>query len=127
RSFLRRINHSSEAVEGNRSMFFSVIITLYEKDQVFLPRAMTGLLNQLFRDFEVIVVVDGETPLEPYEPVSICQKTIPAHVVYRPRSDTIGFRERNYSLGLVQGEYILWLNVDNLVYPNWLQNHHDNL
>jgi hypothetical protein len=26
-----------------------------------------------------------------------------------------------------QGDYIAWLNVDNLVYPEWLQNHADNI
>jgi hypothetical protein len=108
-------------------MFFSVVITMYEKDQIFLPRAMTGLLNQSFRDFEVIVIVDGEKPLDPYDPARICRKLFPAQVVYRPQSNTIGFRERNYSLERTQGKYITWLNVDNLVYPNWLQNHHENL
>jgi hypothetical protein len=107
-------------------MFFSVIITLYEKDQIFLPRVMTGLLNQSFKDFEVIVVVDGEERLSPYDPRHVCGKTIPSEVVYRPRSNTIGFRERHHSLQLAKGEYVAWLNVDNLVYPNWLQNHYDN-
>src|SRR5689334_12899535 len=100
-------------------MFFSVVITIYERDQIFLPRAMTGLMNQTFKDFEVIVVVDGEEPLRPYDPHHICGKTVPATVVYRPRSNTIGFRERHYSLRLAKGRYVAWLNGDNLVYPNW--------
>jgi hypothetical protein len=92
-----------------------------------LPRALTGLLNQTFKDFEVIIVVDGETPLTPYDPGALCRKTLPARVVYRPRSNTIGFRERHHSLQLANGEYVAWLNVDNLVYPNWLQNHYENV
>ncbi len=108
-------------------MFFSVVITVYEKDQIFLPRALTSLLNQSFRDFEVIVVIDGENPLSPYDPVAIARKTVPARVVYRPRSNTIGFRERCHSLDLARGEYLAWLNVDNLVYPNWLANHFQNV
>src|SRR4029453_9951880 len=108
-------------------MFFSVVITVYEKDQIFLPRAMTGLLNQSFRDFEVIVVVDGETPLAPYDPKHICDKSLPAAIVYRPRSNTIGFRERHFSLQIARGEYVVWLNADNLVFPNWLQNHRENV
>jgi glycosyltransferase involved in cell wall biosynthesis len=108
-------------------VFFSVVITVHAQDQIFLPRAMTCLLNQAFRDFEVIVVVDGEEPLDPYEPHHVCGKTVSARVVYRPRSKTIGFRERHHSLGLAGGEYIAWLNADNLVYPNWLQSHHANV
>lgn len=108
-------------------MFFSVVITIHEGDQIFLPRAMTGLLNQTFKDFEVIVVVDGDTPLRPYDPRHVCGKTIPATIVYRPRSQTIGFRERHHSLELAKGQYIVWLNGDNLVYPHWLQYHHENV
>jgi hypothetical protein len=107
--------------------FFTVVITLFERDQIFLPRALTCLLNQAFRDFEVLVAVDGETPLRPYDPERLCGQTMPGRVVYLPRSNTIGFRERHHSLGLAQGKYIAWLNVDNLVYANWLQNHHDNV
>src|SRR5438270_93409 len=108
-------------------MFFSVVITVCEQDQIFLPRAMTCLLNQSFSDFEILIVVDGEAPLSPYDPHKICSKTLPAQIAYRPRSNTIGFRERHYSLGLARGLYVAWLNVDNLVYPNWLQNHRDNI
>jgi hypothetical protein len=108
-------------------MFFTVAITVYDKDQIFLPRAVTGLLTQSFQDFEVIIVVDGEAPLSPYDPHKVCSKVLPAQVVYRPRSNTIGFRERHYALQLARGEYIVWLNVDNLVYLNWLLNHHANV
>jgi glycosyltransferase involved in cell wall biosynthesis len=107
-------------------MFFSVVITMYEPDQIFLPRAMTCLLNQSFKDFEVLVIVDGDIPLTKYDPRHICGKTIPARIEYLPRSNTIGFRERHHSLQLATGEYIAWLNVDNLVYPNWLENHYQN-
>lgn len=108
-------------------MRFSVVVTVHAGDQIFLPRAMTGLLNQTHTDFEVIVVVDGEEPLRPYDPGHVCGRTVPATVVYRPRSRTIGFRERHHALGLAAGEYIAWLNADNLVYPNWLACHRENL
>jgi glycosyltransferase involved in cell wall biosynthesis len=108
-------------------MHFSVVITVYDKDQLFLPRAMTSLLNQTFEDFEVLIMVDGETPLSPYDPKEVCSRTLPAQVFYGPRSNTIGFRERNRSLTLAKGQYIAWLSVDNLVYPNWLLNHYANV
>jgi glycosyltransferase involved in cell wall biosynthesis len=107
-------------------MFFTVVVTVQEKDQIFLPRVLTGLLNQTFRDFDLIIVIDGEAPLAAYDPNQICQKIMPAQVFYRPRSNTLGYRERNYALDVAESEYIVWLNVDNLVYPNWLQNHYDN-
>lgn len=108
-------------------MRFSVVVTVYESDQIFLPRAATGLLNQTFKDFEVIVVVDGEAPLHPYDPRHVCAQTIPARVDYRPKSGTLGFRERHFGLEQAGGDYVVWLNVDNLVYPNWLACHAENL
>ncbi len=108
-------------------MLFSIVITVHAGDQIFLPRAVTGLVNQTFKDFEVIVVVDGEDPLRPYDPHLVCGKTLPATVVYRPRSNTIGFRERHHSLGLARGQYVAWLNVDNLTYPHWLACHRENV
>lgn len=108
-------------------MFFSVVVTIYEGDQIFLPRAMTGLLNQTFKHFEVIVIVDGEEPLRPYDPHRVCGKTVPATIAYRRRSNTLGFRERHHALSVAQGQYIAWLNGDNLVYPNWLACHYENV
>src|SRR5437016_4721939 len=107
-------------------MFCSVVVTVYAGDQVFLPRAATNVMCQTFRGFEVIVVVDGDEPLSPYDPQVVFGNTVPATVVYRPRSSTIGFRERHHALGLARGEYVAWLNVDNLVYPHWLRCHHEN-
>src|SRR5262245_58061214 len=104
-------------------MLFTVAITMHAQDQIFLPRAMTGLLNQSYKEIEVLILVDGESLLTPYDPTEICNKTLQGQVVYLPQSRTIGFRERHHSLQLARGEYIAWLNVDNLVYPNWLQNH----
>lgn len=104
-------------------MLFTVAVTLYEQDQVFLPRALTGLMNQQFKGFELIVVIDGEEPLLVYDPHEVCRQTIPDAIVsYRPQS-AIGFREPHHGLQIAHGEYNAWLNVDNLDYPDWLQNH----
>jgi glycosyltransferase involved in cell wall biosynthesis len=125
-SFQRERETDCSCKSWKTKMYFSVVITVYQNDQIFLPRAMTCLLNQTFKEFEIMVMVDGETPLTRYDPHHICHKTLPAQVVYLPRSNSIGFRERHHSLQLASGEYIVWLNVDNLVYPNWLQNHYEN-
>src|SRR5262245_57890572 len=107
-------------------MFFSVVINVFDAHQMFLPRALTGLLNQTFRDFELLVVVDGEERLHPFDPVDLCRQTVPGQVIYRPRSHTDGNRERNFALSVARGNYIVWLNADNLVYPDWLRNHYSN-
>ena len=40
--------------------FFSVIIPLYNKEQ-FITNTLKSVLNQIFTDFEVIIVNDGST------------------------------------------------------------------
>lgn len=84
-------------------------------------------MNQSFKDFEVVVVANGEEPLRAYDPLRVRGRTIPARVACRPRSGTIGFRERHHSLGLANGRYVAWLNCDNLGYPDWLRCHHENV
>src|SRR5262249_15422571 len=107
--------------------FFTVVLSVFGPHQAFLPRVLTGLMNQSFKDFELLVIVDGEEPLRPFDPEVLCQQTVPGRVVYRPRSNTDGHRERHHALSLAGGTYITWLNSDNLVYPNWLQNHYANV
>jgi glycosyltransferase involved in cell wall biosynthesis len=107
-------------------MFFTVVINVFDAHLVFLPRVLTGLLNQTFKDFDLLVVVDGEERLHPFDPDALCRQTVPGRVVYRPRSRTDGNRERHFALSLARGEYIVWLNADNLVYPDWLRNHYAN-
>jgi len=114
-------------VTETADMFFTVVINVYPPHQAFLPRALTSLLNQRFSNFELIIIVEGETPLNPYDPRQLCRQTIPARIEYRPSSHTSGNRERNFGLSLAHGRYILWLNADNLVYPDWLENHYANL
>src|SRR4051794_9736693 len=108
-------------------MQFTVVVNVYNAHQVFLPRVLTGLMNQTYKEFELVVVVDGEESLFPYEPGTLCRQLSPATVMYRPRSRTHGNRERNFALSLAAGSHIVWLNADNLVYPDWLQNHTANL
>jgi hypothetical protein len=108
-------------------MTFSVAVSVHAKDQIFLPRAFTGLMNQTFRDFEVIVVVGGEEPLTRYEPAATSQRVIETRVFHFPHSDPKGNRNRYRVMSLARGEYLVWLNVDNLVYPSWLENHASNI
>src|ERR1044071_5287294 len=115
-------------VVGSRGpMRFSVVISMFDGDRRFLPRALTGLLNQRFRDFELLVVVDGECRLADYDPEGACGSVLPTKVVRVPHNGMWGFRGRHLTLPMAGGQYVAWLNVDNLVYPNWLLNHFNNV
>ncbi len=106
-------------------MQFTVVITVHEGDCKFLPHALDCLMNQKFKDFNLIIMVDGESLS--YDPVKASHNSVPAEVHYTPKTNTCGFRQRNLSLPYCTGEYSVWLNVDNLIYSNYLANHYSNI
>lgn len=101
---------------------FSVILTTYQNDSHYLPHMVQCLLNQTFKDFETILMVDGDLSFNP-EPIV---RHLNAKVIFTPKANTCGFRQRHDAIERAAGQYLVWLNVDNLIYPNYLQAHADN-
>ncbi len=95
----------------------SVIIPCYNQGQ-FLDEAVESVLNQTFDDFEIIVVNDGST--DPY--------TIELFKDYRRPKTTVFTTEnlglaatRNYATRRSRGEYILPLDADDKLAPQFLE------
>jgi glycosyltransferase involved in cell wall biosynthesis len=100
---------------------FSIIIPHYDgavKDEDLL-RCLKSLAAQTFRDFEVLLFHDGP----PSRALPAPPDELPN---YRPRStDTrandYGHSLRDLGIRLAQGDYIVHLNADNLLYPDALE------
>ena len=108
-------------------MRFSCIIASYlgeyrtaaaNRDKKIL-RAVNSVLTQSFQDFEVIVVADG------------CEKTMQiirrvedkrVQSILIPKSRTWSGEPRNTGIENAKGEFILYLDVDDLYGENHLQN-----
>lgn len=97
-------------------MQFSVIIPVYNRpDEV--DELLQSLLPQTFRDYEVIVVEDGSSvPCE--EVVKKYADVLPVRYFTKPNSGP--GQTRNFGAERAQGDYLLILDSDVLLPPDYL-------
>jgi glycosyltransferase involved in cell wall biosynthesis len=94
----------------------SVIIVTYNYGH-FLGEAMQSVLDQTFQDWEVIVVDDGSTDNTREVVEAFGDPRI--HYVYQENQGNPA--ARNTALRLVKGEYIAFLDADDVWFPEKLQ------
>lgn len=94
-------------------MKFSVIVPVYNVEK-YLNRCMESIVNQTYRDFEVILVDDGSTDASG----KICDEYAQAysfvHVIHQKNQGPSG--TRNTGLEHAQGEWIAFVDSD-----DWLE------
>lgn len=93
----------------------SVIMTTYN-NKPYIKHALESLLQQTYKDIEIIIVDDGSTDntreiLELYE----------EHIRYFYKENGGEASARNAGLSLAKGEYIAFLDADDLYKPNKLE------
>lgn len=94
----------------------SVVLPSYNH-LAFLPRAVSGILNQSFQDFELIIVNDGS---QDGTAAYLATLTDPRVIVINrdngglPSALNRGFAEAG-------GEYRTWTSADNVTSPVWLE------
>src|SRR6266404_3875158 len=91
-------------------MLFSVIISTFNRAQ-FIGATLDSVQEQEFRDYEVIVVDDGSTDETP----SILQEYKGIRVLRQ--SNRGPGAARNYGVSRAQGDYIAFLDSDDLWFP----------
>ena len=100
-------------------MFFSVIIPLFNKAP-YIKKALDSVLEQSFRDFELIVVDDGSTD----DSYDIAKDTLDGfkgrhQLVYQ---DNAGVSTaRNNGVASAHGDYLCFLDADDWWAPNYLE------
>ncbi len=101
----------------------SVIVTTYN-----WPEALEACINSLFaqedQNFEIIIADDGSTDeAKVLIEKLIQQNSIPIKHAYH---DDLGFRAgtiRNKAVALSQGEYLIFIDGDCAVFPNFITRH----
>lgn len=93
----------------------SIIIPTYNSAK-FIVHALQSIFSQTYQDFEIIVIDDGSTDatkavLEPY--------LDRLYYVYQENAGESS--ARNHGLSLAKGEYIAFLDADDLYKPNKLE------
>jgi glycosyltransferase involved in cell wall biosynthesis len=100
-------------------MKFSIIVPHYDQsisDEMF-RRGMNCLLEQTFKDFEVLVYHDGPTSREIPMPNDDRFKLR----VTKERENNWGHSNRDRGIRKAKGQYIVHFNPDNVLYPEALE------
>jgi glycosyltransferase involved in cell wall biosynthesis len=93
----------------------SVIIPTFNCAQ-FLDRALRTALAQTYKDYEIIVVDDGST--DETKDV-IAQHRAKVHYLYQPNRGPAS--ARNLALSAASGEFVAYLDADDMWYPHKLE------
>ncbi len=95
----------------------SVIITIYNSEK-FLKEALDSILNQTYKDYEVIMVNDGST--DSSRAIALSYTSDSRFILID--SPHVGFSQaKNLGLSYVHGEYIIFLDSDDIAHPQWLE------
>ncbi len=96
--------------------FFSIIIPSYNRDHT-IGKALEGILNQTFTDFEIIIVDDGSTD----STAEIVKKYSDSRIFYVYQSNSGVCSARNTGAKKATGDYLIFLDSDDTVETNWLE------
>ena len=102
--------------------FFSVIIPSYNRAAV-LPRAITSVINQRFTDWELLIVDDGSTDATQQQVTVFYDSRI--QYVYQENKGVCA--ARNNGANYASGEYLAFLDSDDYVEENWLNDFYEEI
>ena len=102
----------------------SVIMPVYNVEK-FLPDCLESLLNQTYRDIEIICVNDGSSDNSPEVLNAYAQKDKRIVVINKVNGGAAS--ARNLGLSKAQGEYVFFMDSDDRMSPECLQSLVDEL
>lgn len=98
--------------------FLSVIVPIYNAEQ-YLEECLDSIMQQTFKDYEVILVNDGATDRSP----QICQEYVErydnVHLVNKENGGLVSARKAG--LAKACGEYIGWVDSDDCIVPEMFE------
>ena len=97
--------------------FVSIIVPIYNVEP-YLRGCLDSLLNQTFKDFEVIMVDDGATDSSGAIADEYAQKDKRFSVIHQKNKGLSG--ARNTGLKVAKGSYISFLDSDDYFHPDFL-------
>lgn len=95
----------------------SIIVTIYNSEK-FLKEALDSIVSQTYKDYEVIMVNDGST--DSSRAIAFSYTSDSRFILID--SSHIGFpRAKNLGLSNAHGDYIIFLDSDDIAHPQWLE------
>lgn len=99
-------------------MKFSIITPTFKRP-FSLTRCINSVLKQTYENYEMLVCSDGHDEITKNIIKEFDDNRI--KYLYVDMSNDIGSTPRNYSAGESSGDYIIYLDDDNIIYPNFLE------
>ena len=100
--------------------FFSVVIPLYNKE-AFIEDTIKSVLNQTFKDFEILVINDGSTD----KSLNIVKQFENEKIsVHTNKNSGLSF-SRNYGIDKAKANFIAFLDADDLWAEDFLETIHN--
>lgn len=100
-------------------MRFSIIVPVYNVEK-YIAKCMNSLVNQSFRDYEIIIV-DDESPDGSMAIVETYRKKDPDRIRVIHQKNTRQGGARNHGVELALGEYLLFVDSDDYVSTSMLE------
>jgi glycosyltransferase involved in cell wall biosynthesis len=101
-------------------MFFSIVIPTYNRAHLII-NTLDSIFNQKFYDFEVIIVDDGSTDSTKDAVIDYIHKHQLLNCYYYYKENAERGAARNFGIEKAKGQWITFLDSDDLFYPNHLQ------
>jgi glycosyltransferase involved in cell wall biosynthesis len=100
------------------ALLFSVIIPTYNR-AAFISGTVQSVLKQTYKSFEVIIVDDGSTD----DTEAVLQPLVQqnSNVFYFKKKNEERGAARNFGIRHAKGDYVTFLDSDDILYPNHLQ------
>jgi glycosyltransferase involved in cell wall biosynthesis len=97
------------------NLLFSIVIPTYNRAS-FIEKTINSVLNQVYPNFEIIVVDDGSTD----HTEEIVRSIKDPRISYYKKKNEERAKARNFGANLAKGDYINFLDSDDTLYPNHL-------
>lgn len=108
-----------EMIEGREPVPISIIIPVYNKAR-YLPVLFSQIHTQTFRDFECLLIDDGSTDGSSAVCDDFADRDDRVRVLHIPNGGVSN--ARNVGLDNARGEYLTFLDSDDQIHPEYLEN-----
>ena len=96
-------------MKNYKPILFSVVIPLYNKEK-YVQRSVNSVLNQSYKNFELIIINDASTDLSLKKLHSYSDHRI--KIYHRDKPGPGGYAARNLGIKKAKGDYISFLDAD---------------
>ncbi len=99
------------------NVHFSIIVPTYNRAHL-ICKTIDTILSQTYTNFEVIIVDDGSTD----NTEEVISEAYGEKVRYYKKENAERAAARNFGTQHANGEYVLWFDSDDIMYPEYLAN-----